>query len=297
MPVTLPPAPPLPPLEQRFFDVGGVRLHAVLAGPEEGPLVVLLHGFPELWYGWKHQIGPLAAAGLRVLVPDQRGYNLSDRPRGLSAYTQDVLARDVLGLMDAMGRKRAMLVGHDWGGAVAWWTTLQHPERVERLAVLNIPHPAVFARALRTPEQLKKSWYIAFFQLPWLPEYLLGRAGARRLVGLMRRGTREGVLSRADLEIYRQAYLRPAALRAMLAWYRAAVRRPLGRPRTGRPEQPVLLVWGKEDIALGWEMARPSIERCARGRLKLVEGAGHFVQHDAWPTVNEELLGFLTARP
>ena len=119
----------------------GVRLHAVEAGPEDGPLLILLHGFPEFWYGWRRQIGPLAAAGFRVLVPDQRGYNTSDKPRSVAAYGLDELALDVVGLIDATGVEKACVVGHDWGGVVGWWLGVRYPQRIERLALLNIPHP------------------------------------------------------------------------------------------------------------------------------------------------------------
>src|SRR4051794_28893294 len=146
----------------------GVMLHAVAAGPGDGPLVILLHGFPEFWYGWRHQIEPLAAAGFRVLVPDQRGYNLSDKPKKIPAYNLDVLARDVVGLIDDAGAARACVVGHDWGGAVAWWLGVKHPERLAKLALLNIPHPLVMRRALRrSSEQRRKSSYMFSFQLPW----------------------------------------------------------------------------------------------------------------------------------
>jgi pimeloyl-ACP methyl ester carboxylesterase len=130
------------------ITTNGVTLHAVHSGPEGGPLAILLHGFPEFWYGWRHQIGPLAGAGHRVLAPDQRGYNTSDKPVRVADYALDLLAADVIGLIDAAGagRARAALIGHDWGGIVAWWAALRYPERIERLAVLNAPHPVAFRR-------------------------------------------------------------------------------------------------------------------------------------------------------
>src|SRR5512146_911539 len=151
----------------------GIRLHAVTAGPENGPLVVLLHGFPEYWGGFAGQIGPLAGAGYHVVAPDQRGYNLSDKPRDVGAYRISELARDVIGIIDHFGREKAALVGHDWGAAVAWDTTIHFPERIERLAILNVPHPAAMARALSGfTRQVLRSWYIYFFQVPALPEFL-----------------------------------------------------------------------------------------------------------------------------
>ncbi len=288
------PRPALPPdLEHRTLDGAGARLHVALAGPPDGPLVVLLHGFPELWYAWRNQLGPLAAAGFRVAAPDQRGYAGSDKPSDLAAYTRDRLADDVAALIHGLGRERAAVIGHDWGAAVAWWLALQRPQIVARLAALNVPHPRVFAQALRTPAQLRRSWYMGFFQLPWLPEALLGARGARRLLQLMRRSTAPGSCSEEDLAVYREAYLAPGALRGMLAWYRAAVRRR-ARPGQDPVQPPTLLLWGRRDQALGEELARPSIDRCREGELVLVEDAGHFVALDAWPTVNRELLRFLS---
>ena len=164
--------------------VNGVRLHYVEAG--EGPLVVLLHGFPEFWYAWRDQIPALAAAGYRVVAPDMRGYNLSEKPPGVTSYRLEHLTADVAALIRQLGAERATVVGHDWGGAVAWQLPVFHPEVVERLAVLNAPHPGALLRELRTLEQLRRSWYIAFFQLPWLPELAL-RAGDAALLRRMLR--------------------------------------------------------------------------------------------------------------
>ncbi len=265
----------------------------MLAGPREGPLVILLHGFPEFWYGWRHQIGALAEAGFRVLAPDQRGYNLSDKPRPLAAYSRDELARDVVGLMDAQGRERAILMGHDWGGAVAWWTALHHPERVERLVALNIPHPVAMARAMRGLEQLRKSWYMGAFQLPWLPEAFLSRNDFTPLLDLLRGSCRRGTFTDAELERYRQAFGQPNALRSMLAWYRAVVQRRSERLPAHEAQAPTLLIWGKRDAALGWQMAQPSVDLCRDARLELIPDAGHFVALDAPRRVNRLTLQFL----
>jgi pimeloyl-ACP methyl ester carboxylesterase len=278
-------------LAHEVIAVNGVRLHVVTAG--EGPLVLLLHGFPEFWYGWRHQIDPLVRAGYRVVIPDQRGYNASDKPRELADYARQVLARDVVGLLDHFRADRATVVGHDWGGMIAWWAALQHAERVERLVALNIPHPAVFARALRGGRQALRSWYILLFQLPWLPELLLSARDHAVLVGLLRRNSRPGAFTSDELERYRQAFRQPGAVTAMLAWYRAAVRIPPERLRRRIVEAPTLVIWGRDDPALGWEMAAPSAGRCREGRAEIVEGAGHFVAADAPDRVNQLLLAFL----
>ncbi|HEX2979920.1 MAG TPA: alpha/beta hydrolase, partial [Anaerolineaceae bacterium] len=137
------------PTQIQIRGASTLRLHAEVAGPVDGPLVVLLHGFPEFWYGWRNQIAPLAQAGFHVVAPDQRGYNLSDKPAGIGAYHLDALAADVLSILDHFKREQAFVVGHDWGAAVAWHLAIHHPERVERLAILNVPHPGAMARALR----------------------------------------------------------------------------------------------------------------------------------------------------
>jgi epoxide hydrolase 4 len=175
----------------RMVDLGALRLHVAEAG--EGPLVILLHGFPEFWYSWRHQISALAEAGYRVVAPDLRGYNLSDKPSGLSAYRGEELIGDVAGLISAYGERRATVVGHDWGGLVAWITAIARPDLVERLVICNAPHPARLQAALRSPEQILRSSYILFFQLPVLPEVLLG---ARRGAGL--RGLLRGAAVRHD---------------------------------------------------------------------------------------------------
>lgn len=157
----------MPPLEDTHLTTNGVMLHTVMAGPSDGPLVILLHGFPEFWYSWRRQIEPLATAGFRVLVPDQRGYNLSDKPQGRRAYTPDVLADDVLGLATALGRSTFTVVGHDWGGVLAWHLADRHPERIERAVILNGPHLAAMRDyTLSHPGQMLKSWYVGFFQVP-----------------------------------------------------------------------------------------------------------------------------------
>jgi pimeloyl-ACP methyl ester carboxylesterase len=282
---------PLPPLRERFVTAGDVRLHVVEAGPEGGPLVVLLHGFPEFWYGWRHQIGPLAEAGYRVLVPDQRGYNTSDKPPRVADYRIERLAGDVLALIDETGREKATVVGHDWGAAVAWWLGSQHAGRVERLGILNVPHPAVMRRHLLTNfRQIRRSWYIFFFELPWLPERSLRRGLAERAL----RGTsRRGTFSDEDLARYREAWRQPGALRAMVDWYRAAIRgaaQPAG-PR--RVPVETLVLWGVRDVALGREMVAPSLALCDRGRGIFFERATHWVQHEEAAGVNALLLRFL----
>src|SRR5512139_1805227 len=183
-------------LEHSTIKTNGIRLHIVQAGPKSGTPVVLLHGFPEFWYGWRKQIPALAKAGCRVIVPDQRGYNLSDKPKGIKSYCVNHLVDDVVGLIDALDYEKVNLVGHDWGALVSWMLAIQHPERLHRLGILNVPHPAVMKRFLqRDPEQMARSLYALFFQLPWLPELslrLFNRSGGS--FG-MRRSARGGAFT------------------------------------------------------------------------------------------------------
>jgi pimeloyl-ACP methyl ester carboxylesterase len=155
-------------LREGYAEVGDVSLHYVEAG--DGPLIVLLHGFPEFWFGWRRQIKPLAEAGFRVVAPDTRGYNLSSKPQWFEAYGVDLLAADVAGLIGEVGEKSALVVGHDWGGSIAWTTAINHPEVVDRLAILNAAHPRRLSQGLRHPSQLRRSWYFFFFAVPGLPE-------------------------------------------------------------------------------------------------------------------------------
>ncbi|HEV3025573.1 MAG TPA: alpha/beta fold hydrolase, partial [Pirellulales bacterium] len=212
----------LPDIEHLAISTNDLRLHVVAAGPEQGPLVILLHGFPEFWYGWRHQIGPLAAAGYRVWAPDQRGYNTSDKPRGRAAYRLDALAEDVVGLIDAAGRPKAVVVGHDWGGAVAWHLGSRFADRIDRLVVLNVPHPQVFMALLRrSPRQLLRSSYMFAFQCPWLPEWAARRQHWRAMADGLRQSSRRGTFSDAEIDKYREAWSQPGAFSAMVNWYRA----------------------------------------------------------------------------
>lgn len=273
--------------------VNGVTLHVMEAGPADGPVVLLLHGFPEYWWGWREQIGPLAEAGFRVVVPDQRGYNLSDKPRGVSTYGLDTLAADVVGLAQAYGAQRVHLVGHDWGGLVAWWAASRHPHRIERLVVLNAPHPAVAGSyMLRNPSQILKSSYIGFFQLPILPERILARDGfealRRALIGSSRRGT----FSDEDLAAYHDAWAQPGALTGMLNWYRALRHRPaMPSPRVNAP---TLLLWGVRDRFLERGLAEASLRLCRTGRPVFFDRGTHWIHLEEVEAVNAELIRFLS---
>lgn len=274
-----------------YVDLSGLRLHVAQAGPADGVPVILLHGFPEFWFGWRVQIGPLAARGFRLIVPDQRGYNLSDRPEGIPAYHLDRLAGDVIALADALGLARFRLVGHDWGGLVAWWAASFFPDRIERLAILNAPHPGIAGTYMRRhPGQWLRSWYVAFFQMPRLPEARLTADGARALRQALAETSRKGTFGEADLDRYAEAWLRPGAMTAMLNWYRA-LRLPRRRPP--RVAMPTLILWGRRDHALQPGLAEASLALCDDGRIRWFAQATHWVQHEEAEAVNAALAGFL----
>ncbi len=281
-----------PSAEHETIRTNGVDLHTVLAGPADGPPVVLLHGFPEFWYGWRHQIPALVDAGYRVIVPDQRGYNRSDKPRGVGAYAVDTLAADAVGLLDALGYDRAKFVGHDWGAVVLWEALGRHAERIERAVPMNVPHRAVFERFLtRNPRQMLKSWYMISFQIPRLSEWAYRAADWRALRWMMDTSNREDTFTEADLERYRAAWSRPGAFTAMLNWYRALVRGDVDDPPT--PVEPeTMLVWGTRDPYLLEAMAQPSVDLCANGRLERITDATHWVQHERPGRVNDLLIEF-----
>ncbi|MGC9400340.1 MAG: alpha/beta fold hydrolase [Anaerolineae bacterium] len=282
------------PAHARSVTVGDVRLHTVVAGPQDGPLAVLLHGFPEHWYSWRHQIPQLAEMGYRVVAPDQRGYNLSDKPADIAAYRIDRLTADVLGLIRALGHKKATLLGHDWGGVVAWRCAMDAPSAVERLVVMNAPHPQAFARELRQGwNQRLRSWYALFFQLPWLPEALLGFAPRATAHFFFRRtATRPQAFDDNDLTRMAAAMAQPGALHAMLNWYRAALRFPVtSSPR--RIETPTLLLWGEDDVALSKTLTFNLAAWVPQIHVRYLLNCGHWVQNEAPDEVNAHLRAFL----
>jgi epoxide hydrolase 4 len=280
--------------------VDGVRLHYVEAG--DGPLVVLLHGFPEFWYSWREQIPALVEAGFRVVAPDMRGYNTSEKPRGVGQYRSDKLVGDVVALVDHFDEETAHVVGHDWGGLVAWETAIRHPERVERLAVLNAPHPGRYREAIRSSEQLLRSWYAFFFQLPKLPELLLSARNYAGIEGMLR-GSAENpdAFTERDIRRYVEAAARPGALTASIDYYRAAFRENAreelrvllgGTMRSFDVCVPTLLIWGERDPALAVELT-DGLERWVPDiRVERLPEVGHGAQNDRPDHVNELLVKF-----
>jgi len=279
-------------LADRFADVGnGVRLHYVEAG--SGPLVVLLHGFPEFWWSWRHQIPVLAEAGYRVVAVDMRGYGQSHAPSSWREYRMETLAGDIAGLITALGEQKAFVVGHDWGAAVAWMVATLHPDRVERLAILNVPHPDTMLRTLRrSPKQLLHSWYMFFFQIPRFPEWLAGKLRRKFLEGVYR-DAKPGAFTAEDYARYETALLdSPGGLRGPINYYRAALRQSPRRAQSlFKPiPLPVLVIWGTQDRFLTEQMAQPDPRWVPDVRIVKLPDASHWVQHDEPERVSTLLI-------
>jgi epoxide hydrolase 4 len=276
-----------------------IPLHHVSAG--SGPPVILLHGFPETHRSWDLQRAALVAAGHRVITPDLRGYGGSEAPR--AGYDLDTLAGDVVALIDALGERRVNLVGHDWGGAIAWHLATHHAQRLERVVILDCPHPAVMARALqRNRVQRRRSWYMFFFQLPVLPELWLGKKDGYNLERMFRAGSPgEHAVPRALIEAQKRALLAPGRLRPALAYYRTAFRRGLpdmvrGARQPFRPiDLPVTLIWGEHDSCLGLELIDGTERFATRLSVHRIPNAGHFVHQERPDEVNRLLIGALGA--
>ncbi len=281
-----------------FAHVNGVRLHYVTQG--QGPLLILLHGFPEFWYSWRHQI-PVLAQQFRVVAPDLRGYNESDKPVGVANYRVDTLTADVMALIRAFGEEKAVIVGHDWGGGVAWAFAAHYPQATERLVVMNCPHPGPFQKHLRSNRrQLRRSWYMFFFQIPWLPEWGI-RLNARRFVEQAFRGMaiRKDAFPDEELRCYEEALKKPGALTAAINYYRAAFRETLRHGEQLFPQItcPTLLIWGEEDIALGKELTygmEPYFNN--HFEIKYIPQCSHWVQQEQPELVNQYLLDFLNPK-
>jgi pimeloyl-ACP methyl ester carboxylesterase len=278
----------------QYIVTNGIRLHYVTQG--EGPLIVLLHGFPEFWYSWRYQIPFLAEHGYTVVAPDLRGYNETDKPR--KGYDIPTLLRDIEGLIRGLGQQKACIVGHDWGGVLAWAFAMNYPEITESLIVMNAPHPAAMMREMRTFKQLRKSWYVFAFQIPWLPEYMLGRNNANK-IGRMLRGAalQKSAFPNDVTARYQEAMSKPGAIKAAISYYRQLFRRlPISfKSYAVQIKAPTLLIWGEKDIALGIELST-GLERWVNDiQIKRIPDSGHWVQQEQPEKVNQYMLDFLQA--
>lgn len=277
--------------ESRFIDVGEVTLHVVFAGPEGGPPVLLLHGFPEFWYAWRGPGAVLARAGFRVILPDQRGYNLSDKPAGAEAYTLPELVSDVIGLMDALEYERVLLGAQDMGAGVAWRLVQTRPERVSRFAVIDVGHPRGYAE-FETKEETV-SWYRTFLQIPWLPGYTARLGNWWLLSNNLRKTSAPGAFPDEELDQFRSAWDRDGAIHTMAEWYRA--------PRTPRPRAdarvttPTLLILAAADAFIPSDQSRAGMKYLDHGTLLELGSGSHWVVGEEPERIGEILVEFFSA--
>ncbi len=274
-------------------SVNNVNLHVVEAGPEDGPLLVLLHGFPEFWWGWRHQISPFADAGYHVVVPDMRGYNTSETPTDVSDYVLDTLTADVVALADSFGAARFDLVAHDWGAVISWWVVAHYPEHIKRAVIMDGPHPDVWAgQALRHPTLALRSTYVAVYQLPWLPEAALGAWDFAALRKFMEVTGRKDTFEPGSLDRYVEAWSHSGSLTAMLNYYRALRERKAGK-EPARLARPTLVLWADKDSFLERSVAEAGVALCDQGRLEIVPGTTHWLHLEEPGRIKATVLRFL----
>lgn len=268
-----------------------ITLEVREAGPEDGELIILLHGFPECWSTWRHQIEPLAQAGFKVVVPNMRGYGKSSKPKDYRRYHLDELITDVEALRQYYGRDKFHLVGHDWGGAVAWWYALHHEASLMTLTILNLPHPLEFLAKLKgTPAQMLKSWYIFYFQIPVLPQLGLRAFNFAALKAVLRYSSTKNAYTDEDFYYLEEAWREPGALTAMVNYYRALLRHLRIPAGDGRLTVPTRILWGEKDLALSLQAAKDSVQYLANGELITYPHATHWLAHDLPTEISQRII-------
>ncbi|AFZ36983.1 Soluble epoxide hydrolase [Stanieria cyanosphaera PCC 7437] len=281
--------------QEGYVHTNGINLHYVTQG--EGRLMLMLHGFPEFWYSWRHQI-PEFAQDYKVVAIDLRGYNDSDKPKDVEAYKMSELTKDIEGVIEGLGYQSCILVGHDWGGAIAWSFAYAHPEMVDKLIVLNLPHPAKFAQGLHSPQQLLKSWYMFFFQLPLLPELII-QSNDYELISFAftNMAVDKSAFSQEDLEAYKDAAAKRGALTAMLNYYRNIFDNSFltnNQQQWKMLDLPTLMIWGENDTALGKELTYGTEEYVSNFQIKYIPNCSHWVQQERPELVNQYMREFLS---
>lgn len=278
--------------QHQYITTNQVRLHYVTQG--EGPLMLMLHGFPEFWYSWQHQI-PVFAQDYKVVALDMRGYNDSEKPPDVSAYRMPELIMDVQGVIQGLGYDQCVLVAHDWGGAIAWQFAYAHPEMLQKLIIMNLPHPAKFQEALRSNlQQMMRSWYIGFFQVPMLPELMFQANDYRAIASMFsERATNKNAFSPVDLEAYKNAAAKRGALTAMINYYRSNLDMLLNPKDWGVLDVPTLLLWGEDDFALGKELTYGTKDYVRNLELHYLCQCSHWIQQEQPELVNQYMRTFL----
>ncbi|MEC6748807.1 alpha/beta hydrolase [Marinilactibacillus sp. XAAS-LB27] len=281
-------------IEHAYIQTNGIQLHVAQQGPDDGELVLLLHGFPEFWYGWRKQMAELAEQGYRVWAPDQRGYNLSDKPENVKDYDMKELVEDIAGLIRQSGRDQVILAGHDWGGIVSWKVAETYPELIKKMMILNAPHLAAMSKhVLEHPSQLLKSSYILFFQLRGIPEKLVSRANWGVATSALIGSSLKGTFSSRDLQEYRLAWSQPNAMTTMINWYRANGKNMMNASATSNITVPTYIIWGMNDQFLGKELASKSLDYCEDGKGILVGDTTHWLHHEKARQISQIMIDYI----
>ncbi|MEM1392536.1 MAG: alpha/beta hydrolase [Cyanobacteria bacterium P01_A01_bin.80] len=276
-----------------YITINGVNLHYVTQG--SGPLMLMLHGFPEFWYSWRYQI-PEFATDFKVVAPDLRGYNDSDKPEPQSAYVMNELVRDVEGIISGLGYEKCVLVAHDWGAGIAWSFAYNYPQMLERLIIMNCPHPAKFSEGLRTPQQLLRSWYMFFFQLPVIPELFVQSQDYQFIENAFKgMAINKSAFSAEDINAYKDAAAKRGALTAMINYYRNIFSARMLNQNWSILEVPTLMIWGEEDTALGKELTYGTEAYVQDFQIKYIPNCSHWVQQEQPELVNQYMREFLIA--
>ncbi|MBF2016893.1 MAG: alpha/beta hydrolase [Rivularia sp. T60_A2020_040] len=279
--------------QHEYIVTNGVNLHYVTQG--SGSLMLMLHGFPEFWYSWRHQI-PEFAANFQVVAPDLRGYNDSEKPASQAAYVMNELVRDVEGIIRGLGYEKCVLVAHDWGGAIAWNFAYDYPEMVERLIIMNCPHLAKFSEGLRTPQQLLRSWYMFFFQLPLIPELFLQAQDYQFIENAFKgMAINKSAFSKQDIDAYKDAAAKRGALTSMINYYRNLFNSATFNRNWSILEVPTLMIWGEEDTALGKELTYGTEAYVKDFQIKYIPNCSHWIQQEQPQLVNQYIRDFLSA--
>ncbi|MEM7555717.1 MAG: alpha/beta hydrolase [Cyanobacteria bacterium P01_A01_bin.84] len=278
-------------LIHRYVKTNGINLHYVTQG--NGCLMLMLHGFPEFWYSWRYQIAEFSPE-FKVVALDLRGYNDSDKPQQKSAYVMQEFIEDIKGVITALGYKKCILVAHDWGALIAWNFAYKYPEIIEKLIILNVPHPEKMSQGLLTIKQLIKSWYILFFQLPFLPERYIKNKNykfiEKAFIGM---AIDKSTFTSADIQAYKNAISKPGALTATINYYRNVFTRSQNKRKYSELEIPTLMIWGEEDKALGKELTYGTQAYVKDFQIKYIPNCSHWVQQEKPELVNQYIREFL----
>ena len=287
-------------LSTQVITLNGKDFEVLTSGDQSSKkLALFLHGFPECAHAWRHQMPALAEAGYKCWAPNQRGYGNSYSPSEIPDYDMELLVEDMVQLIQKAACDSVLVIAHDWGGVVAWQLAQNHPELVERLVVMNCPHPAMMARELQKWRQLKKSWYIFAFYVPKLPEWYLTRHNARSVLSILRKAAVDhSHFTKQDYEVYRANALRPGGMKAMLNWYRAALRKRFARHKEeqAKPKKisvPTLIIWGEKDVALGIQTVQGTEKYVDNLTISYLPEVGHFVPEEDPDAVNQIMLKWL----